>query len=381
MKNKQVTRIFKKLTFAIFAVGMLVIGIVVCPKQADAVVVEDKVIYLNYDEYDINKYWNSDEAKRKAPVKEGYVFGGWFASGDESTPLTEAELKTQVPNSAYAKFVPAQVLSVKAQNGVEQGKNPIESASDITKDNPMYVRVMSSLDSENYQKVGFDIYLANSIRVYKGGTLENPTLEPTETTTIYTGIKEGKQTKTANEIFGGESEFLSVWKLSAIDYAGNASLIIYVRPYWITTDGTKVNGLAKYVHIEDDYLDLINVPVNLLGGEQVAAGAVDITYTGNGADDLQFVEFEQGRIFSKMTYSHKDGSTLVKMIGNQVDIGMYDDKGETIYANLRFKKLTTNAEVDFNIVNEPNKFCDWNENYVDVKKVWDTKYVQTTTKE
>ncbi len=373
MKKKQVVSFMKKLTAGMLAVGTIVSGIVVYPKQADAAVVADEVIYIQNDDeqtYNIQDYWNADEEKRTAPIKEGYVFGGWFKSADESQPLTEAELKEAVPDSAYAKFVPAQVLSVKAQNedGVtEQSiaamREKNNNGQPISEEEKFYVRVMSSLDSENYTKVGFDIYLNNKIK-----------LENTETEKIYTGVMVNGQPQYAEDIYGGASKYLMTWRLTEIDWADNVKLIIYVRPYWVTKDGTKVNGLAKYVHIEDEYLGYINVPVNLLGGEKIAAGAVDVTY--NTTEQLQLVAFEKGRMFEKMNHSYTEKT--VKMVGNtNKRMGTYDDKGETIYANLRFKKPVANTE--FNIVNEANKFCDWDEKFVDVKKVWDTKYVQATT--
>lgn len=376
MIKKRVMKVAKQLTASVLAIGTIVAGITVYPKQADAAVVADEVIYIQSDDeqrYDIQDYWDADEEKRTAPVKEGYVFGGWFETADESKPLTEEALKAEVPDSAYAKFVPAQVLSVKAQNedGVTEQtiaamreKNNNQQA--ISDEEKFYVRVMSSLDSENYTKVGFDIYLNNKTK-----------LENTETEKIYTGVMVNGEAQYAEDIYGGASRYLMTWRLTEIDWADNVKLIIYVRPYWVTTDGTKVNGLGKYVHIEDEYLNYINVPVNLLGGEQVAAGAVDVTYTGAEAGSLKLVKFEEGRIFSEMNHNYT-GNT-VKMVGNtNLGEGQYQDKGETIYANLRFEKPTVST--DFNIIDEENKFCDWNEKYVDVKKVWDTKYVQTTTK-
>lgn len=366
MNKKQVMNLVKKLTAGVLAVTMIVAGIVVYPKQADAAIVEDKVIY---EECDSTDYWTAD--KKTAPVKEGYVFGGWFEKVTEQTDKTETATDgtsynplTTVSGTAYAKFVPAQVLSVKAQNQSVVNETYIQSFKNG--EDSFYVRVMTSLDSANYQKVGFEILLANCVPVYKGdGTA-------TETTRIYTGLKEGNVTKTANQIFGGESEYLGVWQLSKIDCKENVGLIIYVRPYWVTTDGTQVNGLAKYVHIEDQYLEYINVPVNLLGGEKVAAGAVNVTY--NASEQLE-LKFEPGRIFEQMNCNHT--GTTVKMVGNSdLAAGTYDENGETLYANLRFKKPTTNIE--FSIVDDADTFCDWDEKFVDVKKVWNTNYVQTT---
>ena len=336
---------------------------------------EASVIYIQGDEeqtYNIKDYWNADETKRIAPVKEGYVFGGWFETANESKPLTEEALKEAVPEKAYAKFVPAEVLSVKAQNQKGVTEQTIAAMreknlnnEEISNEEKFYVRVMSSLDSKNYTKVGFDIYLNNKKK-----------LEGTETTKIYTGVMVEGQAQSAEEIYGGASKYLMTWRLTQIDWADNAKLIIYVRPYWVTTDGTKVYGLAKYVHIEDEYLNYINVPVNLLGGEKVIAGAVDVT--SDTDEQLELVAFENGRIFKYMNYT-KTGNTF-KMVGNtDLGVGKYNENGETIYANLRLRKPANNTE--FNIVDKNNTFCNWDEEFVDVKKVWDTKYVQTTTNE
>ena len=333
---------------------------------------ETSILYLGGDEYNIKGYWKADEAQRIAPVKEGYVFGGWFATANESTPLTEEALKEAVPEKAYAKFVPAEVLSVKAQNqsGVTEQtiaamREKNSKGETIADDQKFYVRVMSSLDSKNYTKVGFDIYLNNKKK-----------LEGTETTKIYTGVMVEGQAQSAEEIYGGASKYLMTWRLTQIDWADNAKLIIYVRPYWVTTDGTKVYGLAKYVHIEDEYLNYINVPVNLLGGEKVIAGAVDVTSNTN--EKLELVAFENGRIFKYMNYTQT--GNIFKMVGNtDLDVGKYDESGETIYANLRLKKPANNTE--FNIVDNDNTFCNWDEKFVDVKKVWNTKYVQEATNE
>lgn len=377
MNEKRIIALAKKVTVSILVVGMIVAGIVVYPGQADAAVVEDKVIY---EELSTTNYWS--EEKKTAPVKEGYVFGGWFEQVDVKTNATETYTDngietyysplTTVSGNAYAKFVPAQVLSVKAQNEGKVTKDYI--ANFQNEQDSFYIRVMSSLDSANYQKVGFDIWLANAIPVLRKAEGATEATEPLETNIIYGGVKEGTETKTAQQIFGGVSQYVSVWQLSEINYKENVSLIIYVRPYWITTDGTKVNGLAKYVHIEDQYLEYINVPVNLLGGEKVAAGSIDVSYS-NTAGSLEPVAFEEGRIFKDMKCNYVDNT--VKMVGvTDLAVGNYQEDNETLYANLRFKKPA--GDVEFNISDGEETFCDWDGNYVDVKKVWDTKYVQTT---
>ena len=164
----------------VLTASMLMTSVLLVPEKASAAVVDDKVIYVNDNvNYDINQYWNALDAERKTPVKAGYVFGGWFKSvnegaegaevyveGDSTTyyaPLEVAELNTDSDNdcdytgTAYAKFVPAQVLSVKAQN----------QADTVATTPSTNVRILSSTDSDNYAKVGFDIWVNNKKQILK----------------------------------------------------------------------------------------------------------------------------------------------------------------------------------------------------------------------
>lgn len=262
--------------------------------------------------------------------------------------------------AAYAKFVPAQVLSVKAQN----------KANTTAQTETTYMRVISSLDSANYDRVGFDIWLANQIQLYK----DNETKTPLETTRIYEGLLVGEEKRrvTANEIFGGISKYVSVWQLTDIEN-GNFSKIIYVRPYWYTMDGTKVEGLAKYVHIEDDYKNYISVPVNLLSADNVAAGAVNLVYDNAAlqlaTDSEGEVLFEAGRIVPGMSHLHDADNCTIKMVGNGTKANTYNSK-ESLFANVRFIK----PDVDTNFNMELVQFCNWAEELVTVKGVWDIKY-------
>lgn len=372
MKKKWNMNLVTKLTAGVLIVGMILAGAISTSQNVDAAVASDKVIYERYEEDVITEnYWT--ENKKTAPVKEGYVFGGWFNKVETVTTNTETYTSdngteyydplTTVSGAAYAKFVPAQVLSVKAQNGVEEGMNAITKAEDISESNPMWVRVMTAQDSKNYEKIGFDIYLANKTKPIDNADGD----DILESNKVFEQVYVGDTLTDAEDIFGDAAHYVSVWKLAEINYSGNAGKIIYVRPYWYTMDGTKVFGLAKYVHIEDDYLNYISVPVNLLGGEKIAAGAVNMTYVGDTA--LEMVGFEEGRIFSDMSYNYM-GNTI-KMIGNTDKAVDEYNLEETIYANLRFKEPNTTTE--FNITE--GEFCGWDEVLItDMKKVWDIRY-------
>lgn len=366
MNKEKLFSLAKNLTASLLAVGMVTTGIVVCPKQADAAVeAADAVIYE--EGYDFKNLW--DAKNPKAPVKAGYVFGGWYSAEEENAYLTKEEAAKAT--TAYAKFVPAQVLSVKAQNKAGTGKTVTDNT---------HVRIISSLDSRNYDRVGFDIWLANSVQLVKDNDYTKN--EPLETNKIYDGllVGEDKQEKNAVDIFGGVSKYVSVWQLNNIDKA-HWSKIIYVRPYWITMDGTKVEGLAKYVHIEDDYMNYISVPVNLLNKDvaaQAAAGAVDVTYSNAEGKTvaLSFKEVEAGRLLPEMNAYKVDNTNTIKMVGNAKTPDECNNT-ETLYANIRFQKpetASTDVDVDFEMT--IGQFCKWDETDIVMTKTekWDVEY-------
>lgn len=348
MYRKNVLSVTKKLTAGFLAAVMTVVGMVIVPQIAEAAVVEDEVIYDK--NYKISDYWEMDS--KKAPIKEGYVFGGWYADGEGKDYLTEKEAATAT--NAYAKFVPASVLSVKAQNMAGTGTD-----ENIDK---TYVRVITSLDSKDYQKVGFDIWLANKTQLFK----DKATKSPLETTKIYKGLLVGTDKEDAEEIFGGVSKYVGVWQLTNVAES-NWGKIIYVRPYWITMDGTKVEGLAKYVHIEDEYKGYISVPVNLLTGEDVAAGVLSMTYD----NALTFVEFEEGRLLPTMKYYLDEPNKTIKMVGNASEVDS-NVSADGIFANIRFKEPDADTQFDIKISN----FSNWAEKLIDTVKAWDIKYVK-----
>lgn len=340
----------KKLLAVFLAAGMVATGIMAVPEKTEAAVAEDKVIWDAG--YSIADYWRKDG--KTAPVKDGYVFGGWYSADNEDSFLTEEALNAgENTGNVYAKFVPAQVLSIKAQN-----------LAGTTADTPSTkVRVITSMDSKNYQKIGFDIWLANKTPLLKDG-------KPLETTKIYDGLMMEETQVDAKDIYGGVSSFVSVWQLNNVAKS-NYSKIIYVRPYWITMDGTKVEGLARYVHIEDQYNGFITIPVNFLEKQEVAAGAVKMSYN----KELVFHDFEAGRLLPEMNYNLDAGTKTITMAGNANKVDEYH-RGESLYASVRFKKPAAGESVNFTMT--PVKFCDWKETPVTLDKVWDVKYENLT---
>lgn len=373
----------KQIMAGLLVAVMLVAGIVLTPASADASETEtiengeNGVIYvLDETNLKFSDYWTVDA--KAAPTRAGFVFGGWYIKdGEEMKAIKESDGKDIT--SAYAKFVPAEVLSVRAQleTATEEGNGNTDST---------YLRLLSGVNGLDYQKVGFDIY-------YNKKHHEDATAATniTKVFSTITNSETGSQPITANTIFGSAATHFSVLRLAEIKQV-NYKYVIYVTPQWTTLDGTLVEGQGKYVRVMDGYADnhFISVPVNFLSGSQVAAGQMEMTYDSRlevvAVEGMATAGFDTGEIMTGMSYQNDttvtDGKCTVKIVGN-IDKAPDDDtvgvEPETgIYANVWFK--VTDPTVDTSDIDawefgmKNFSFANWDENMVKDLIAWDFKY-------
>lgn len=373
----------KKIVAGTLAIVVFAVGIVMMPEKTEASdTYEDKIIYEDRTS-EFKTMWKTG-GEGTTPQKAGYVFGGWYENTGEkdgegniiyqalSDTAESAQAKVSDSNATSgicAKFVPAYVLSVKAQLDSNTKK-----ANDGAK---AYIRVLSSVDSADYLRVGFEILLNHWIDAtdFNDGN-------PLESTTVYDGLKvdttdaDGNVTKTdtyyANQIFGACSKYLNVWRLNDIIDANDA-FRIYVRPYWYTCDGTKVEGLAKYIHVEDGYNDFISVPINIYQAGNIAGGYLQMKYN---TEYFEVHDVEYAKLFDAMQHNAKlDGA--VKFAGNS----SANVTGDDLYANVRFTLTEAGKEyyggvgsgifLNFQIGDE--NFSNWEEELVSVDS-WNVQY-------
>ena len=285
----------------------------------------------------------------KTPVKDGYFFGGWYSKGDATGTAYESVSNGQ---KAYAKFVPAYVLSVKSQNheGTVAGKRTTAT------------RFISAVDCADYQKVGFVINTGRGTeKEIDGNKVYEKLYAKEDDNTVY---------KVGTQMFGEGAQYLSVIEMGGIPESAWED-DFYIRPYWVTKDGTKVYGLGKYVRINDGVNKYVSVPVSLTTAEAIAAGIVSIQYD---TTKLSYVGYVNGRVFEEMA-AYEASKGTVKCVGN-VD-PVENDKADDMYIGLRFQVIDNNYHVangnflKFNMGNID--FCDVNENTVDLN-VWNVQY-------
>ena len=172
--------------------------------------------------YDVSEYRSGETYTY--PTKDGYVFAGWYTDKAYTTPLA-VDVKT---GTAYAKFVDKDVLSVKFQLATGA------TAQDAT----TTMRLVTSVDSGNYQYIGFKIAF----------TQEGTPVEKSYTTKkVYTSILgydgETQITYYPNE-FSEASQYIMAMAITGVPQAVY-EIPLTITPVWLTLDGTIVDGTAR----------------------------------------------------------------------------------------------------------------------------------------
>lgn len=342
MKTKVMKSISKKLLSGILAVAMVISGVVIIPNTAKAAT---EVYFATMDEYKMSDYWSTSQ--KKVPVKEGYVFSGWYKN-DKTTPLKQADLEV-ADDTAVAKFVPTEVLSIKTQKGTSQ-------------DGKISLRLLSSVDSTNYQEVGFKHKLA----ITNEGT--------TSDTKVYSKIRQSKDSDITYEpgatFVSGVSKYFFAADVTNIKEASFGK-IIYARPYWVTMDGTTVLGAARNNRVEDKQQNYSTASINLFTDGKVpamvAAGKIQVKYNTTDYNvvsvDTTVHNTDGGKyLFPEMEYHVDEDMGIITFVGTiaTVDANLLADG---LFANVRFEKVSeaTNPSLDFAINADVTDFCDLDE--------------------
>lgn len=185
--------------------------------------------YLNVAEYREGR----TQKNFKAPEKDGYVFAGWYTQKEGTTSIEE-DFKTGM---AYAKFVPEEILSVKAQ----LIKELLEPNGE--KNNGGAIRFVTTVDTLQYTKIGFYITI--------NGTTAEKASSQVYDTLFAIGEKGGDpDIEYTPQAFCSLSQFFKTWAFTNIP-ADAYGTPIEVQAFWVTQDGTTVLGEKATKNIHD----------------------------------------------------------------------------------------------------------------------------------
>ena len=328
MKNSILNRFLKKATAGVLAGALVLSGVLFFPEAGKKVSAAPEGVHT--EQLAIDSYVSGSDKTAPKPTVSAYadwVFAGWYTSDD----CTEAVAASVSSGTYTAKFVPAEILSVRCQ--VLSGT---VSSTDVSK-----LRLVSTVDNLKYNRVGFEIQMGEKSFQYD-----------TKKVCVSIAEKEGGVSfNYAPSDFHSMAQYFTTVTLTNIKNA-RFTTGFYIRPYWETLDGTLVYGVSRYARVEDSYLGIVNVPVRLYTDADVAAGYLEVSYTS----DYQYVGSDGGNIFGEMEVANA-GSTI-RCVGNVADISE-NVKADGMYVNLRFKKTGTNATGTFAVSAED--FCDNNE--------------------
>lgn len=384
MRNK----IGKRLFNSILILAMIFSGIVLVPTNAEAVskgvVQYQKMSVVEFEEKIAAHAVPSCDIQQLPVEASGYLFGGWFKYTDDNT--VGGAIRTVEDASGaqyvYAKFVPARLTGVSCQIGVDAEKTQATN-----------LRVVSTVDSTDYKAVGFNVY---GRQVSNNGVVDwmmyeyssdskNP--NDAQSTKVYSGLQTYKLSadgttiekdvvKYPADIFGADANGFkfTTMSLSSIgkDYYGTT---IVIKPYWITLDGTYVEGSGEFNRVNDSpnitsKPNIVNISVNLKEASTIAAGMLSVTYPAG----YTYVEAECGRVFDEMKFV--PNGNIIHCVGNVADIEGNAKKPNDVYVNLRFEKTDNSLAVgnsEFVVTVPKDSFCDVNEDFVDVT-AWNVKY-------
>lgn len=197
--------------------------------------------------------------------EEGYIFAGWYKEASCENGYRSLNGVT----SAHAKFVPEEILSVKLQ--LKANTKPSSLTTNM--------RLVSSVDSLNYQEVGFEVYF--------NGT-KTPVIA--KTSKVYEKIAasatSGVEYNYGPKLINIDSEYFVTATLINISN-GNFNKNFYIRPYWKTLDGTTVYGVNRYVTVMNGISTTnINIPVKVsaeLTTTEVFINGVDRSLLSNAS--------------------------------------------------------------------------------------------------
>ena len=182
---------------------------------------------------------------KEAPTFEqsGYLFAGWYE--DEACTVSYVKQEGETLEKYYAKFVPEQVLSVKAQHSNALHDKMLEDSS-VGK-----IRFVTAVDSVNYQEVG--LHVEGTIGSHQ---LDNNYVIKTVYSHLYVVDTENDKSNktTASVEFGTESAVYFAPLTFKINYT-QFDDDFTITPYWKTPDGVTVKGVTRTRNMIDNLED------------------------------------------------------------------------------------------------------------------------------
>lgn len=264
-----------------------------------------------------------------------YLFAGWYASAGCTADVAIGDA-SNLPTDCYAKFIPRDILSVKAQVSTEKIASGEHAGN-------WGLRFISSVESLDYKSVGFEIlYDDNGVEREKGSS---------STDTVYEKIKSSEDANTYNfspRVITLNSQYFVTAKLAVPQ--GDVAEDYIVRAYIETFDGTKVYGPSRTVCVNDG---LGSTTVNLVAqaSTQLSGKGYTATFgldgTGTSATAVELLASDESG-YSTFRITLPEGTSLPSASKFIVKDGDSNTVATEIYRNYytTHDNGTTTAQAD-----------------------------------
>ena len=253
--------------FVVFALAVTILGGCGESKQDE----NSNATNCYAEQFEMSDYQNKTPVPKDNAHKK-WIFAGWYKEKGEF----------------WAKFIPDDMLNVDYQ--VSEGTNALSETSDIT--------FKTFIDDSSYKEVGFRIEREGKVETLVG------TQKAKESSHC---LIEATLTGIPNESFD----------------AG-----ICVTPYIVTPNGEQVDGVGRYIRVEDSYLDVVNIPVRICSDEEMQSGEMIVNYD---VDNFDYVGVDKGGKLTGdfVTETIAAGKIVCRLNEQSMVNGMF--------ANFRFK--------------------------------------------
>lgn len=292
--------------------------------SATSVMIRNDAEYQSNPSYfeDIAEYRGTTKTAPEAP--EGYVFAGWYADA-EHTEFIGTDVTS---GKAWAKFVEEDVLTIKPQVGVNSDGTVPTDKTDL--------RFVTTVNDLEYRKISFKIAKYNNAQGKYNNEKDATSFTNYDPRLVYGKLYAvGSDSKTIEylpSIFSWQSEYFKAFTVTGIPKA-DYSTMIKVTPYWITMDGTTVQGkvletcVSKYnpgtstsAAVSFDFLGEETMPITGYFGPYPASNATDTDLFPDYNTDEYFKMIADSGV-NLMVYSDTDYSKYPALVKKQLEMG------------------------------------------------------------
>lgn len=316
------------------------------------------------------------------PTKGGFLFGGWYQAGNDEEPVTNPEQG----KTYYAKFVPENVLGIKAQVSNTILADSTEKTAAI--------RFVTTIDSVQYRKIGFLIQKGTG--EVKEANVTNTVYESLYQVTDQDGTLGNTPEEVSPAIFDAASKYFKTYTIRKVpDSAYNTD--ITVTPYWITLDGTKVMGTKSiktvnlgrswvymdaaygYFPVSDGNYEVLPEDVTYLGSEtapiidydnggQKFATNVNTAYnSGKPGGQIQLLDAKASHTGEGENATWTGGTAFTYGLGvhpcngreGYTDIDLTGLQVDTFYSAVGITNIKTMYNVQFCVYGKVNENDEW----------------------